>query len=162
MRNQGRINRGTFVHPKIGYNFRMSDIQMAIGLTQLKKFDTIVERKNKIFSLYKDLLTGVEQINILTPDDKITPHIPFRVVFTTEEKSEGLMKFMGENGIETRTFFYPLHKQPCMEQFSRNNELLKNSVYAYEHGVCLPSYVALEPEQIKYVCSIIRKYYEKN
>ena len=50
LRNQGRINRGTFVHPKIGYNFRMSDIQMAIGLTQLEKFDTIVERKNKSFS----------------------------------------------------------------------------------------------------------------
>lgn len=162
LRNQGRINRGTFVHPKIGYNFRMSDIQMAIGLTQLEKFDTIVERKNKIFKLYKNLLADIEEINILTPNDKIDPHIPFRVVLTTKEKSEGLMKFMGENEIETRTFFYPLHKQPCMKQFSQDVKLLKNSVHAYEHGVCLPSYVALEPEQIEYVCSIIRKYYEKN
>ena len=110
------------------------------------------------------MLLDIEDIKILTPNEKINPHIPFRVVLMTKEKSEGLMKFMGENGIETRTFFYPLHKQPCMKQFSpgQNYKLLKNSTYAYEHGVCLPSYVALEAEQIEYVCSIIKKYYEKN
>ena len=162
LRNQGRINRGTFIHPRIGYNFRMTDIQMAVGLSQLKKFNTIIERKNEIFRLYKHLLSDVEAINVLTPNDKINPHIPFRVVFMTKEKSEGLMKYMGENGIETRTFFYPLHMQPCMKQFSQNHKLLKNSIYAYEHGVCLPSYVALEAKQIEYVCSVIKKYYEKN
>jgi len=161
LRNQGRIDRGTFIHPRMGYNFRMTDIQMAIGLSQLKKFDTIVERKNEIFRLYKRLLPDLEDIKILVPNDKIYPYIPFRVVLLTKEKSEGLMRFMGENGIETRTFFYPLHSQPCMKQFSQNYKLPKNSTYVYEHGVCLPSYVALETEQIEYVCSIIKKYYEK-
>ena len=42
LRNQGRISRGTFIHPEVGYNFRMTDIQCAIGLAQLKKFDTFV------------------------------------------------------------------------------------------------------------------------
>tara|TARA_R110000851_G_scaffold184305_1_gene333679 strand:+ start:163 stop:1269 length:1107 start_codon:yes stop_codon:yes gene_type:complete len=162
LRNQGRIDRGSFIHPKMGYNFRMTDIQAAIGLSQLKKFDFIVERKNEIYQLYKKLLSGVENIEILTPSNKIFPYIPFRVAILTKDKSENLMKFMSESGIEARTFFYPLHKQPCMKQFSQNYKPLKNSIHVYEHGVCLPSYVSLEAEQVEYVCSVIKKYYEKN
>jgi perosamine synthetase len=162
LRNQGRIDRGSFIHPKMGYNFRMTDIQAAIGLSQLKKFDFIVERKNEIYQLYKKLLSGVENIEILTPSNKIFPYIPFRVAILTKDKSENLMKFMSENGIEARTFFYPLHKQPCMKQFSQNHKPFKNSIYVYEHGVCLPSYVALDGKKIEYICSAIEKYYGKS
>ena len=162
LRNQGRIDRGTFIHPKMGYNFRMTDIQMAIGLSQLEKFDFIVERKNEIYQLYKELLGGLENIEILTPNNKIFPYIPFRVGILTKDKSENLMKFMNENGIETRTFFYPLHKQPCMKQFSQNYKPIKNSSYVYGHGVCLPSYVALGRKKIEYICSVIKKYYGKS
>ena len=188
LRNQGRIDRGSFIHPKIGYNFRMTDIQMAIGLTQLKKLDYIIARKRKIYNLYKDLLSDVDDVQILAPHKKVDPYIPFRVSLLTKEKSKKLMNFMSDNGIETRTFFYPLHKQPCFKSLlnygamvkksiptyagpwyqepgfehpPEEGDSLKNSIYVYEHGICLPSYVALKEEQIKYVCSKIKGYYEK-
>ena len=56
LRNQGRKDRGSFIHPEIGYNFRMTDIQCAIGLTQLGKFEEIKKRKTIVKEKYLELL----------------------------------------------------------------------------------------------------------
>ena len=179
LRNQGRLNSGTFVHPEIGYNFRMTDIQMAIGLVQLRKMPQIVSNKQTIHKLYCELLDSVSEIEIIKPNPKIDPYIPFRVVLLTKnEKSEGLMKYMSENGIEPRTFFYPIHLQPgyakngiqcsnekdchCESGNIKDCEKFPYSIYAYEHGVCLPSFAALKEEEIIYVCDVIKKYFSKN
>jgi len=166
LRNQGRIDRGTFIHPEIGYNFRMTDIQASLGLSQLDKFDTIVDNKREIHWLYTDLLKDVKEIEVVQPPDKVTSFIPFRVVLIVkEDTSDALMAYMKEAEIEPRTFFYPLHKQPCFEIYSGDKRYkehsFKNSNYAYEHGVCLPSYAALSSEQVEYVCETIKSYYSK-
>ena len=168
LRNQGRINRGSFVHPEIGYNFRITDIQAAIGLRQLEKFDEIISKKVKNYNLYRELLSGVKGVQIIEPRKEVSPFIPFRVVLrvTDEKSSDGLMKYMKENGIETRTFFYPLHKQPCFEgliraqkyKFWRTYSKCSKSLDSYNTGVCLPSYAALGEEQIKHVCQTIKDY----
>jgi perosamine synthetase len=160
-RNQGRFHRGTFQHPAIGYNFRMTDIQMAIGLAQLKKFDIIVEKKNKILNLYRNLLSDVEDLKIMTPSEEVSPFIPFRVILMGRQLSGNLMEFMKRNDIETRTLFYPLHRQPCFKGrwSTPGDECFKNSIHAYEHGICLPSYPSLEEEKIEYVCHKIRNFY---
>jgi len=176
LRNQGRLTSGTFIHPEIGYNFRMTDIQMAIGLTQLKKMSTIITKKQAIHNLYCDLLKDVEEIKIINPNPNIDPYIPFRVVLMTKyQKSSGLMEYMRDNNIEPRTFFYPLHLQPSyakmgnqcskVEQcFCEKGEYNKcktfpKSIHAYEHGICLPSFAALKKEQVVYVCETIKKYF---
>ena len=166
LRNQGRINRGTFIHSEIGYNFRMNDIQMAIGLTQMKKFPRIVELKQRNFNLYCELLRDVKEIEVIKPKAEVSPFIPFRVVLRTLLGTcEPLMSFMKENEIETRTFFYPLHKQPCFEIWSddeRHQDInfpVTNKVFST--GVCLPSFPALTIEQIKYVCDTIKRFYKK-
>jgi len=160
LRNQGRKHRGTFQHPEIGYNFRMTDIQMAIGLTQLKKLDTIITLKNKIFNMYVEQLSGLEEISIIQPKKEVSPFIPFRVVALTEDKSDSLIKYMYEKGVETRTFFFPLHLQTCYKNKYSGNKIV-NSIRAYEHGVCLPSYPLLSEEAVIYVCDIIKEYYNK-
>ena len=169
LRNQGRINRGSFIHPEIGYNFRMTDIQAAIGLKQLEKFDTIVKNKQNNFKLYKEYLSKVDEVSIFEPKEQVSPFIPFRVVLktTSESSSENLMKYMAKHNIETRTFFYPLHMQPCFQpmlkkqklKFWRKYSKLSNSVDAYNRGVCLPSHAALTKKEIKYVCDVIKSYY---
>ena len=157
----------------------MTDIQMAIGLVQLRKMPQIVSNKQTIHKLYCELLDSVSEIEIIKPNPKIDPYIPFRVVLLTKnEKSEGLMKYMSENGIEPRTFFYPIHLQPgyakngiqcsnekvchCESGNIKDCEKFPYSIYAYEHGVCLPSFAALKEEEIIYVCDVIKKYFSKN
>ena len=69
------------------------------------------------------------------------------------------MDVFEKNDIETRSVFYPLHKQPCYSGYG-NDVDFPNSIYAYEHGVCLPSYPELEEEKVDFICSVIRKFYD--
>ena len=165
LRNQGRISRGTFVHPEIGYNFRMTDIQMAVGLVQLRKFDEIANRKIGNLNKYKELLKDVAQVRF-TQEDENCNHIPFRNVILCEN-AHSLMEFMANKGIQPRTFFYPLHKQPCFEYLRTqasaqrlNDELFPNANFGYENGICLPSFAGLTEEQIVYVCDTMKEFYK--
>ena len=158
LRNQGRLNRGSFIHPEIGYNFRITDIHAAIGLVQLNKLDHIIGRKLELLQMYKDRLKDVNGLRIIEPNNSKSNHVPFRVVIMCEEPVEDLMKVFEENEIETRSVFYPLHQQPCYSGHG-NDVDFPNSIYAYEHGVCLPSYPELEEEKVDYICDVIRKYY---
>jgi perosamine synthetase len=164
LRNQGRINRGTFIHPEIGYNFRITDIQASIGLKQLEKLNEIIEKKQKNFNLYYELLHNVNGIEIIKPQKQISPFIPFRVVarVTKENSSDKIMDYMKNKGIETRTFFYPLHMQPCFKEIMKgqygDDTTFKNSIDSYNRGICLPSFPSLTTKEITYVCNTIKEY----
>jgi len=165
LRNQGRINRGSFIHPAVGYNFRMTDLQIAVGLAQLDKFPKIVEMKRKVYARYEKQLAGIKQISFRQVDAD-SSLIPFRVVITCERAHE-LMAFMSKQEIEPRTFFYPLHRQPCFQYLVHDQDWRRkledrnfpNAVFGYENGVCLPSYAALKEEQVDYVCDTIKRFY---
>lgn len=167
MRNQGRIDRGSFIHPEIGYNFRMTDIQAAIGLTQLDKLPEIIQKKAEILRTYKKLLDV--KFPIVEPGPH-SNHIPFRVCIMIKGGSQKLIKHMADNDIETRTFFYPLHKQPCyakkpgfkllasLNAVFGNESEFSVSERVYKEGVCLPSFVGITTEQIEYVCKKVNEY----
>ena len=163
-RNQGRKQRGSFIHPEIGYNFRMTDMQMAVGLVQLGKFNEIATKKINIRNKYEELLKDIPQVKFTTVDEN-SGYIPFRVTLMCE-KAHPLMDFIASKDIEMRTFFYPLHKQPCFEYLKKqphyermNDEFFPNAIYGFENGVCLPSFAALTEEQIEYVCENIKQFY---
>jgi perosamine synthetase len=160
LRNQGRLNRGSFIHPEIGYNFRITDIQAAMGRVQLQKLPEIIRRKVHLLNLYKDRLRAVKEVSIVIPKAD-SNHIPFRVVLMCEDLSQSLMDFLAEKDVETRTVFYPLHKQECYKDLypTPPKGAFKSSIHAYDHGVCLPSYPELEEAHVDYICDLIKDYY---
>ena len=167
LRNQGRKDRGTFIHPELGFNFHMTDIQCAVGLVQLDKLEAIKEKKARIVELYENELADIEHVRLFSPDPG-AEWIPFRVGILCENAHE-LLKFMIAGGVEGRTFFYPLHRQPGFAailneavQSGRNisDDAFPNTVYAYDHGICLPTFPSLSEEQVAYVSSIVKKFYE--
>jgi perosamine synthetase len=165
LRNQGRMDRGSFIHPAIGYNFRMTDLQAAIGLVQLSKLDTIVSRKAALLALYRQRLAPLRQVRFIsvTPD---STYIPFRIAIYAERAAE-LMKFMETRGIQTRTFFYPLHRQPAFAYLhddpARRGQYddvrFPGAIYAFDNGVCLPSFPSLPEDDANYVCDAIAAFY---
>ncbi|MFC1571235.1 DegT/DnrJ/EryC1/StrS family aminotransferase [Candidatus Margulisiibacteriota bacterium] len=162
LRNQGRLNRGSFIHPKIGYNFRMTDIQIAVGIVQLNKLPIIKEKKLLILEKYKKALAGIEQVAMITLEDGST-YVPFRIALICE-KAHALMAFLEKNGVQSRSFFYPLHKQPCFQYLAAAQSLadkdFPHAVGGYDQGVCLPSFVSISDEQINYVCGAIKEFYQ--
>lgn len=158
LRNQGRKERGSFIHPQIGYNFRMTDLQNAVGLVQLAKLEEIKKRKSYILEFYRKLLVQTPQISFFKPDEG-AEWIPFRVGIISNRAQE-LMAFLKQNDIEPRTFFYPLHRQPALARFNQNNDAdFPNTVFGYENGICLPTFPSLTDEQITYVCDTIKKFF---
>ncbi len=147
LRNQGRIASGTFVHPEIGFNFRMTDIQCALGVAQLGKLEFIMQKKAELFARYEKRLRGYVQFLTLHQDFN---HIPFRVVVFTENAHE-VMEKMKADGIESRSVFYPLHKQPCFSKYQCNDANFENANKCYEMGICLPTWIGLTDEEIDYV-----------
>jgi len=160
LRNQGRIHRGTFIHEEIGYNFRITDIQAAVGLVQIRKLKRIAEKKLNIAKQYTEQLKGIPGITFFKPQ-KQASWIPFRVAILHPD-AHALIDFMAEKEIQSRTFFYPLHKQPCFSYLSGAYQLsdtfFPNAVYGYDHGVCLPSFPAISDEQIDFICQAIREF----
>lgn len=165
MRQQGRLDRGSFVHPKIGYNFRMTDIQIAVGIVQLGKLKEIKIRKLKTLALYTKLLTGVNGVTFFEPDEGAET-IPFRVCILVDKAHE-LMAYMRQNDIEPRSFFYPMHKQLGFSYLKFKGKSYKdsdfpNAVYGYDHGICLPVFPTITEEQVRYVCDVIKNFQNAN
>ena len=157
-KNQGRLERGSFVHPRVGYNFRITDLQAALAVNQLKRLPSIIERKVANENTYKKHLSGVRKVEF----PKVNGYgqrVPFRVNILVPDP-EALMKYLDSRGISTRRFFYPLHTQPC---FNRKNsgvaQKLENAAKIFERGISLPSGLSLSEKQIQYVCDSIKEFY---
>ncbi|MGI9349917.1 MAG: DegT/DnrJ/EryC1/StrS family aminotransferase, partial [Rhizobiaceae bacterium] len=148
LRNQGRKSSGTFVHPEIGYNFRMTDLQSALGLSQLDKINTIKREKTWIADTYHKYLGDKVGYLKRHPDFN---YIPFRVIAFVNDAAH-TMAHMSQHGIEPRSMFMPFHKQPCFQDFNFDPAVFPNSEEAFERGICLPTWIGLTEEQIAYTC----------
>jgi len=165
LRNQGRIDRGSFIHPEMGYNFRMTDLQTAVGLVQIARLDEIRQKKDHILRRYHERLDPIDEVRFIS----VTPgstYVPFRIAVYAE-RATALQEHLSSRGIQTRTFFYPLHRQPAFGALAgregyagaMKDENFPGAVYAYENGVCLPSYPALPEEDLDYICDHIETFY---
>jgi len=154
LRNQGRKKSGSFIHPEIGYNFRLTDFQAALGLSQLSKLSYIIIEKQKIYQLYKKYLKN--KVHFLKLNNNFN-YIPFRVVIFLDNAAK-IIESMAKKGIEGRTVFYPLNQQPCFKNTkfgSSVQEDYNNSLECYTKGVCLPTWVGLSEQQIQYVSNTL-------
>jgi perosamine synthetase len=151
LRNQGRLTSGSFIHEKLGMNFRMTDLQCAVGIAQLNKFPWILTRKHEIWNQYLIRLQNISDVEIAELKE-----VPFRFPLRIKNgKKEQVMRCLEEVGVQTRGFFYPLHKQPCWKFLQYEDDDFPNTIQAYEEGICLPIYPTLKEKQVDYICETI-------
>lgn len=149
-----------YIHTEFGSNFRMTNIQAAIGLAQLEQIDKTVVRKREIGGYYQEKLSGIDAIQLPVPKTDYADNIywVFGIVLKDpDRKADGIMKKLGEKGIGTRHFFYPIHKQPalikegCCTSEQLEDSQFANANYICEHGFYIPSGLGLTMEEQKYV-----------
>ena len=158
-RNQGRLESGSFMHPQLGMNFRMTDLQCAVGVAQLKKFKEIEKKKIENYRLYQSLLKDVWEVSFID-EVNYSNFIPFRVPIRVRNLDK-LNRYLEDNKIQNRGFFYPLHLQPCFGYlgYEENDFPVTNKVYS--DGLCLPVFPSLKKEQVEYVCEKIKEFYRQ-
>lgn len=158
-RNQGRdpgSGGGWLAHQRLGYNYRMSDINAAIGIVQMQRLDEIVEKRQRVAHDYITHLLDNTHIILPTIDaDTVMSWFVFVVrlsdAFTGEDR-EFLLNYLKRNGIGCSNYFPPIHLQPFYaEQFGYKRGDFPVTEYVSDRTVALPFYnnlTALEIETV--------------
>lgn len=147
-----------YIHEEIGSNFRMTNMQAAIGLAQLEQIDKTIEKKRHIGKVYTEGLKNLEDIQLPVVNMIYAENIYWVygiVMHRNEYSADYVMKKLSEYGIGTRHFFYPIHKQPALVKAGYFNNIHKNefnnSNYICENGFYIPSGVGLTDDDQEYV-----------
>jgi perosamine synthetase len=160
LKNYGRDQKGTFIHDSIGFNFSFTDLQAAVGISQMKKMPAIVSKKREIRERYVEGLRDLSEFRPVYIDPRCEPVFWF-TSFLCEDPTT-LSAFLREQNIQTRRFFYPLHLQPCYadRKVVRGSDGdFSTSEAIYRHGISLPSSYSLGLEEQSFVIEQIRRFY---
>ncbi len=147
-----------FVHEELGYNFRMTNLQAALGLAQLERLDDFVRRKRHMGRKYTGLLSGVAGLTLPLERTDYADNIYWVYGIVLRDNvpcdAEEMMRRLGQRNIGSRPFFWPMHEQPVF----RGMGLFKDERYPVaermaRRGFYLPSGLALTDDQIERVCA---------
>jgi perosamine synthetase len=156
LKDQGRPARGTGgddIHSCIGYNFKFTNLQAAIGLAQLKDLPRRAGRMKSIYESYRDGLRGVEGITV----------IPFRIdegelpqwTDVLVDQRDDLYDHLASHGIRGRKFWHPLHTQA---PYRGPSQQFRNSSKQIPHAMWLPSAFTLSDEDVAAVCAEVQNF----
>lgn len=151
-----------FVHEDLGYNFRMTNIQAALGLAQLERLEEFVGRKRTMGKRYTELLSPVKGIELMPAKTRYADNIywVFGILLKDEVPfdAEEAMLRLGRMGIGTRPFFWPMHEQPVFQKKALfRNERHPVAERLARRGFYVPSGMALTEENIVKVAEAVTK-----
>jgi len=132
---------------ELGYNYRLTDIQSALGITQLKKNDEGVERRNQIANKYKIAFKNKIKYQNLNSGDLNAHHL---FIIEIEQRKE-LYNFLREHNIFAQIHYIPLHTLPYYKSIGYANVDLKNAENYYNRCISLPMYPSLTDKEQEFV-----------
>ena len=151
-----------FVHEEIGFNYRLTNMQAALGVAQLEQIEDIIIKKRWIGNIYNKLLKDLDKINLPLNKTNYCENIYWVYAITLKDNcdktAKQVMNELHELEIGTRPFFFPMHKQPIFNKKGLFlNEKLPYSEKLYQKGFYIPSGLALTEDQIREVSSALHK-----
>tara|TARA_B100000029_G_scaffold512724_1_gene610175 strand:- start:299 stop:1435 length:1137 start_codon:yes stop_codon:yes gene_type:complete len=159
LHDQGRIpEEEKFFYPhKLGYKYKISNLQAAIACAQIERLEELVNKKNQIFYWYKNLLQDINFIDMNHQQEYVKnsywmPTIVFDK--SVNINRDDLMKYLDKKGIDSRPFFYPLSSLPMFKKVKKNNISYSLS----NRGIYLPSAFYLSKKDINYIVEAIKEY----
>jgi len=155
-----------FLHERLGWNYRMTNLQAALGVAQLEQLDDFIDKKRIIGGYYKELLKDLPSITL--PEHRVeyakNIYWVFGIIINPnhyDKSVETIMLELQKHGIGTRPFFVPLHKQPILNRMGLfNNESYPIADHISKNGFYLPSGLGLTTPEIRYVSDKLLKVLE--
>ena len=157
LRNLAHSPDKRFLHQEIGFNYRMINIQAALGVAQLENIERHIDRRLAHAELYDRLLGGVPGLALIGETRPEVKAVSWMYCLLTDDEiqRDSLMRFLATKGIQTRTFFVPMHQQPM---FIEDDAKYLVATDISRRGLYLPSGSGLTEEQIYYICDCIKEY----
>jgi len=147
---------------ELGFNYRMTDIQAALGIEQLKKNDEWVKKRRKIVSNYDEAFKIVEQLTPQQHPDENSKYSYHLYIIQCEMRAE-LFRYLKENDVNTQVHYIPIHLQPYYKEkygYGRGDYPVAEKYY--DHVLSLPLYPTLTDTDQDKVISLIKQFYAKN
>jgi perosamine synthetase len=163
LRNQGRSKDGGWLeHERLGYNYRLSDINCALGIAQLERVEELLSKRERVAQLYNERLETIDGIQI----PYVSPHVKkswFVYVVRlhdglAQEDRNNIIKGLREKGIECSNYFGPIHLQPFYRRmfgYQQGDFPVTEKVAA--RTIALPFYSALSAHEINYCCTALER-----
>lgn len=136
---------------ELGYNYRITDFQAALGISQLKRAKEGLDRRHEIAKRYNDAFSEIAGIK--TPFNAVDVYHAYHLYIIQVDDRLGLYNYLHENNIYAQVHYAPLHLMPYYQQFGNKKGDLPIVEEYYEHCLSLPMYPTLTDEEQKYVIS---------
>ena len=149
-----------FVHERLGWNYRMTNLQAALGLAQLERLDEFVQRKRSMGKKYTQGLRVLNEVQLPLEKTDYAENIYWVFGLVLDDSigfdAEEAIKMLGEKGIGCRPFFCPMNQQPVLREMGFFiNESYPVAERLYKQGFYIPSGTALNSEHINHVTKIL-------
>ncbi len=149
-----------FVHEELGWNFRMTNLQAAMGVAQLERLDEFVERKRRMGQLYTKLLLDIPGLQLPLPQTDYAANIYWVYGIVLKDgvpfDAKEAMRRLGQYKIGTRPFFWPMHEQPVFRKMGLfEGESCPVAERIARRGFYIPSGLALTDEQVERVAQAL-------
>ncbi len=154
-----------FVHNELGWNYRMTNLQAALGLAQLEKIEFHIEKKRHIGRLYDAELRGINGFQLPLKQTEYAENIywVYGMVAESEIILANLLEHLSSKQIGTRPFFWCMHEQPVFQNMGLfTDQSFPFSENIARRGFYVPSGLGLEDEEVRYVCSTIKDFLNKH
>jgi perosamine synthetase len=156
------FTKNRFVHNNLGFNYRMTNLQAAVGVAQLEKINFIIKKKRWIGYIYNKFLKDLKTINLPIIKTSYCENIYWVYAITLKDNcrktAKQIIRELSYYKIGARPFFYPMHKQPVFNKMNLFlNDKHPNSEKLYKKGFYVPSGLALSKNQIAKVSKVLCK-----
>ena len=152
LRDHGMSKTKRYWHEHVGFNYRMTNMQAAVGLAQIERSAEILQQKRAVFEAYREAFENCSYFTYVA-NERPSEHCSnwlFVVVLNTDFIRDNVMDALRLCGIDSRPVFYPLHTMPPYLKYKRSNcELAENMS---QQGICLPSSATLTKDDLDYIC----------
>jgi perosamine synthetase len=163
LRDHGMMKTKRYWHAEVGYNYRMTNIQAAIGVAQVERLDEFVSAKRHIAKTYNEALADFKAFQVAAIDpDCINSYWLYTCMvkpgagFTRDQ----LIEYLNTHGIETRPVFYPMHIMPPYVHYGPP-ERLTVSKQLSEQGISFPTSVNLTEMELAHICKMVTTFARK-
>lgn len=152
LRDHGMNRTDRYRYDVVGYNYRMTNPQAALGLAQIEEIDPILAGRGVVEQWYKDCLRGCAGMSLREPGAKCEP---VNWLFTCLAKNrDALISRLAENGIETRPMFFPLHTMDIYKNYAPKECAV--SISLSSQGISLPTYFGIPHSFVERISCLIR------
>lgn len=158
LKNNGLTDKKRYYPTLPGYNFKITNIQSALGLAQFININKFLRKRRKIAEVYKKAFAN-KRIFINQYINKNIRKVEWLYTILIKKTNiDKLIKFMQKRGIETRRVFYPYHQVKIYQKYLPKNFDRSNASFIHKHGLSLPTHTDLKNNEIYKVIFTIKKF----